>query len=267
MVYCDVYSKGITRSVDDLLTTKQLQDLLQVDRITIYRMLNDGRLNGFKVGGQWRFSRREIEIWLQEQQSKLEVASMPPPPGGTILPSPQALPLSCIQTIQDVCAEALDIAAVTIDLDGLPLTEISNSCTFCDLILSSEKGRRRCGVAWQQASDGQAQTCHAGLLCTSAPIEVDHQPVAFAAGCQFAVQAPGRHGSAWQHNLPQLAAELSLSEQELLAAAPGVRLVPEESLTRISRLLGRVASTFSEIGQERLNLLSRLQQISEMSKV
>ena len=29
-----------TRSVDDLLTTKQLQGLLQVDRITIYRMLS-----------------------------------------------------------------------------------------------------------------------------------------------------------------------------------------------------------------------------------
>ncbi len=71
----------------------------------------------------------------------------------------------------------------------------------------------------------------------------------------------------WQQNLPQLAAELGLNEQELRSAAPGVRLVPEESLARISRLLGRVAGTFSEIGQERLNLLSRLQHISEMSRV
>lgn len=48
--------------MDDLLTTRQLQDLLRVDRITIYRMLNDGRLRGFKVGGQWRFSPREVEV-------------------------------------------------------------------------------------------------------------------------------------------------------------------------------------------------------------
>ena len=129
MLYCDLASKGIVRSVDDLLTTRQLQELLQVDRITIYRMLNDGRLQGFKVGGQWRFSRREIETWLQEQQNRLDIESMPPP-GGTIAPSPKSLPLSCIQAIQDVCAEALDIAAVTTELDGSPLTEVSNSCDF-----------------------------------------------------------------------------------------------------------------------------------------
>lgn len=52
--------------MDDLLTTRQLQELLQVDRITIYRMLNDGRLQGFKVGGQWRFSRQAVELWLRD---------------------------------------------------------------------------------------------------------------------------------------------------------------------------------------------------------
>jgi excisionase family DNA binding protein len=253
--------------LDDLLTTKQLQELLQVDRITIYRMLNDGRLQGFKVGGQWRFSRREIDAWLQEQQSQLEVTSLPPPPGGIILPSPQALPLSCIQTIQDVCAEALDIAAVTIELNGLPLTEISNVCSFCELILSSEEGQRRCRAAWKRVSNGQAQHCHAGLLCIGALIHVDDQQVAITAGCQFTVQTSGRQMPPWQQNLPLLAEELGLSEQGLVAASESVRVVPDESIARISRLLGRMVGTFSEIGQERLNLLSRLQHISEMSRV
>ena len=53
--------------MDALLTVRHLQDLLQVDRITIYRMLDDGRLRGFKVGGQWRFSRQAIEGWLHER--------------------------------------------------------------------------------------------------------------------------------------------------------------------------------------------------------
>ena len=47
--------------MDELITTKQVQDLLQVDRITIYRMLKDGRLKGVKVGKQWRFQTQEIE--------------------------------------------------------------------------------------------------------------------------------------------------------------------------------------------------------------
>ena len=57
---------------DTLLTARQLQELLQVDRITIYRMLSDGRLEGFKVGGQWRFSRQAIQGWLKEQQANPE---------------------------------------------------------------------------------------------------------------------------------------------------------------------------------------------------
>ena len=48
----------------DLLTTGQVQTLLKVDRTTIYRMVENGRLPGIRVGKQWRFDRAEIERWL-----------------------------------------------------------------------------------------------------------------------------------------------------------------------------------------------------------
>ncbi|MCL7452249.1 MAG: PocR ligand-binding domain-containing protein [Anaerolineae bacterium] len=252
--------------MDDLLTTKQLQELLQVDRITIYRMLGDGRLSGFKVGGQWRFSRQEIEAWLQRRQKKGDRAAaavMPVGPGNSL----QALPLSCVDAIQGVCAEALDIATVTVNLDGSPLTGISNSCDFCNQILSTDKGRERCAAAWKRGSGGQAYVCHAGLLCVSARIEVGGRPVAMTAGCQFVVQTGNGDGMEWQSNLPRLAAELGLPEGNLRSAANTVHLFSAEKLARISHLLRRVAGTFSELGQERLNLVSRLQHIAEVSKI
>jgi hypothetical protein len=58
-----------------------------------------------------------------------------------------------------------------------------------------------------------------------------------------------------------------LAERDLRAAAGSVRVIPEIHLERISRLIVRVADTFSEIGQERLALLSRLQHIAEMSRI
>lgn len=261
-------SKGTQPAVDDLLTTRQLQDLLQVDRITIYRMLNDGRLHGFKVGGQWRFSRREIETWLQEQQHRLESSMASSSHRGALQPSPQALPLACIQTIQDVCAEALDIAAVTIDPDGVdPLTEISHSCEFCHMILSTAEGQKRCAASWRRLVNGQMHACHARLLCVTAPVQVSNQVVAITAGCQFIAQPlPGEEPD-WKVHLPALAADLDLDEDDLRAVADTVRIVPAGYLPRVSRLLHRIAGTFSEIGQERLELLSRLQHISEMSQV
>jgi excisionase family DNA binding protein len=253
--------------VDDLLTTRQLQNLLQVDRITIYRMLSDGRLHGFKVGGQWRFRRQEIEAWLQEQQSRLNGSDTLPPAGRSAAANSHVLPLSCIEAIQDVCAEALDIAAVTTDLDGSPLSSISNSCDFCRLILSSDEGQRRCAAAWREAGSSQVHRCHAGLLCVSAPIQVSDQWVALAAGCQFVASQPDGTVQPWHTNLRHLAADLSLAEADLQSAAGTVRVIPEAHLQRVSRLVMRVAETFSELGQERLSLLGRLQHIAEMSRI
>ena len=247
--------------MDDLLTTRQLQELLQVDRITIYRMLNDGRLRGFKVGGQWRFSHREIEAWLQEQQRQPNPADSSPAASGSVPSSNEVLHLSCVQAIQGVCAEALDIGVVTTDLDGNPLTEISNSREFCELILSTAEGQRRCAADWKLTSKGQVSTCHAGLLCTSALIEIDGQPVAIAAGCQMASRVPAAE------ELTALSAELSLDAGELTTLASTVHLASDETLDRAGSLLQRAAAAFSEIGQERLKLLSRLQHIAEMSQV
>jgi excisionase family DNA binding protein len=255
-------------TVDDLLTTKQLEDLLQVDRVTIYRMLSDGRLRGFKVGGQWRFSRQEIEAWLQAQRPEAEDPNQVSAASEeTISPSKEVLPLSCVQAIQGVCAEALDLATTTTDLNGNPLTDISNSCAFCNLILSTDEGRRRCAASWQMVSHGEVHPCHAGILCASVPIDVSGQTVALAAVCQFVPASAIGHGHVREADLVTLVADLGLDEEALRAATGSVRTFPEDHLPRVSRLLRRVADTFSEIGQERLVLLTRLQRIAEMSQV
>jgi excisionase family DNA binding protein len=253
--------------MDDLLTTRQLQDLLQVDRITIYRMLDDGRLRGFKVGGQWRFSRREIEAWLQGRQAGQDGTGSVPQPPASAEPSARLLPLTCIRAIQAVCAEALDVAAVTVDLDGVPLGDISHSCEFCSLILSTQTGRERCGEAWRRARSGTVRHCHAGLLVAGAPIAVGGQPVAITAVCQFLTVPSNGSDAAWAARLPGLALELGLPENELRAAAGCLRAIPESHVARVVALTGRMALTFEEIGQERMNLLGRLEKIAEMSKV
>ncbi|HEY9519764.1 MAG TPA: helix-turn-helix domain-containing protein [Gemmatimonadales bacterium] len=48
----------------DFLSVKQLAEHLQVSDKTIYRMLWRGDLPGRRVGSQWRFSRSEVDFWL-----------------------------------------------------------------------------------------------------------------------------------------------------------------------------------------------------------
>jgi excisionase family DNA binding protein len=251
---------GVAQPVESLLTTRQIQELLRVDRITVYRMLKDGRLRGFKVGGQWRFPRREIESWLQEQQARPD--SAPALSWATENPAQlsQALPLSCIGAIQTLCAEAMDVAVIATNLDGIPVSGISNSCDFCSAILATAEGQRRCSATWKNADDGQVHNCHAGLFCIGVPFRVGAAKVAIVATCQFAEEG-------WQADLPALANDLGLKAEELAATLGSVRLVRDQSLDRISRCVKRMADTFSQIGQERLELLGRLRHIAQVSTI
>ena len=45
----------------DILTIKEVADYLKLTEKTAYRLVAEGELPGFKVGGSWRFRRDEIE--------------------------------------------------------------------------------------------------------------------------------------------------------------------------------------------------------------
>jgi excisionase family DNA binding protein len=49
---------------DEVLTVKQVADLLQIGEQVIYRMANEGTIPCRKVGSSWRFSKMLIHLWL-----------------------------------------------------------------------------------------------------------------------------------------------------------------------------------------------------------
>jgi len=55
---------------ESLLTIDQVAKYLKVDKFTVYRLVTKKKLPGFKVGNQWRFKRKIIDSWL-EQNSNL----------------------------------------------------------------------------------------------------------------------------------------------------------------------------------------------------
>jgi excisionase family DNA binding protein len=255
--------------MDDLLTTKQLMDILQVDRTTIYRMMNDGRLPAIRVGGQWRFSRQAIEKWLGENKPTAMVE--PKAETRASVPSSiEVLPIYCLQPIQEVFAQTGEIGAVTTDLNGKPLTPVSNSCTFCNLILSSENGRARCESSWRKLADQADQQprlekCHAGLTYARGRVVVKDQFIAMFFVGQFTIDHL-EPLSARAH-LAKLAEACGVDEKELTRAALDIRVLKKERATRLLNLLQMVADTYSHIGEERLDLLTRLKRVAEIAGV
>ncbi len=252
--------------MDDLLTTRQVQEILKVDRITIYRMLNDGRLKGVKIGQQWRFPAREVERMLGGSLSVETSAQVNPDPN---------FPAHCVQTIQDLFAEISQISAVVIDMQGNPLTQISRPTRLCQMLLSSPSGANACRSSWQSfardsiavngAQGAKFFTCQAGLQYVGAPIfDKDQQIGLFLAG-QFYWQVPDPREEA--ERIRRLAGAHQLPIEELQAAEHEIPVIDPAQHARVESWPFTAARAVQSILHERLCFVERLQQIANLTQL
>ncbi|MCX6031916.1 MAG: PocR ligand-binding domain-containing protein [Chloroflexi bacterium] len=244
--------------MERFLTARQLQEQLQVDRMTIYRMLRSGRLNGVKVGGQWRFREEDIRQ-IVTPQSGLSGASPVRQP---------TLPLPCLQAMQQLFSEAAEVAAIIVDPRGQPLTDFTDGCAFCSLILDSEAGRQRCVKSWAALADGtnsapRLRHCHAGLRLARATIHVEGNPLAAVVAGQALSEADPADGQLEQ--LAELAGACGLSLPRLQEAYSTIRRLGHAHLDKMLRLLGILGVAASRIGSERQRLVSKLDRIAQIT--
>ena len=51
-----------------LMDIDELADYLRLKRQTIYNWLHHRKISGIKVGGVWRFDRKEVDDWLKSRR-------------------------------------------------------------------------------------------------------------------------------------------------------------------------------------------------------
>lgn len=52
---------------DEVLTIKEVAALLKLAEKTVYTMANAGEIPAFKIRGQWRIKRADLDKWLDAQ--------------------------------------------------------------------------------------------------------------------------------------------------------------------------------------------------------
>lgn len=52
----------------DIMTIREVANYLKLNEKTTYRLVSEGKIPGFKVGGAWRFRKAEIDRWIEEQE-------------------------------------------------------------------------------------------------------------------------------------------------------------------------------------------------------
>lgn len=59
---------------EGILTIKEVANYLKVTERTIYRLSQAKKIPSFKVGGMWRFLRKDIDAWIAKQTAGTEIA-------------------------------------------------------------------------------------------------------------------------------------------------------------------------------------------------
>jgi PTS system nitrogen regulatory IIA component len=88
---------------DQLLTIKELAAHLRLNERTVLKLAGEGALPGVRVGNQWRFRRRIIDAWLDDQTVGFSPNRIPPRDANEAAPRTFAL-CDCLAPEQIVTA-------------------------------------------------------------------------------------------------------------------------------------------------------------------
>jgi excisionase family DNA binding protein len=259
-----------TAMADRLLTTRELQDLLQLDRVTIYRMVKEGELPALRVGGQWRFSAEAIDAWLQGQRG--EPPTQPPRRAATsdlgALQLDDLIDPLTLQAIQNQFAHLVGVAAFITDLEGQPFAPCSRCSAFCQIIHSQPAGMAACQASWRSIADLDTEdaaihVCHAGIQYASAPVSVGGQRLGLVTAGQFFTEPPDPE--AFRQRALATGERLGLSGEALAKAQNSLTTLSHDQAMQITNLLQTIANAISNIGYQSYQARQTLARIAELT--
>lgn len=153
-----------------LLTALEVQDLLHIDRSTVYRMAEDGRLPAIRVGRSWRFPAAGIEALVRTPAASDAVARALPAEAQTpglpdaLAPGsldaaapddfgPDALDTEVARAAVEVAADLLGVMMVVTDMHGRPVTPVANQCRWFAEHAGDSGVLDRCVAEWRDLAD------------------------------------------------------------------------------------------------------------------
>ncbi|MDP4089771.1 MAG: PocR ligand-binding domain-containing protein [Bacillota bacterium] len=173
--------------------------------------------------------------------------------------------INLLQTFQDNFATGMNIASVTVDKNGNPVTKPSSYTRFCmDFTHSTKVGDGRCALSHKKGGEETARTgrpyiytCHAGLIDFAAPILVDGHLIGTILGGQILTSAPD------EIKFRKTADEIGVDQEGYVKAVKNVYMTKEENVKAAAEVLFIVANALSKTGYEQLRLSTMSQTLSD----
>lgn len=164
--------------------------------------------------------------------------------------------INLLQNFQDNFAESMDIASVTVDRNGNPVTRPSSYTSFCtDFVHSTSIGDNRCAESHRKGGEMAAKTgkpyiytCHAGLIDFAAPILINGYLIGTILGGQILTKTPD------ESTYRKVAREICVNEDSFVDSVKKVKMTTEKNIIAAAEVLYIIANALSKIGYEELKL-------------
>ncbi len=243
------------------LTTREVQDLFKVDRSTVYRMAEDGRLPAIKVGRQWRFPADRIESLLVPPAE----ARPAPPPVGDL---DAILPQDAIEALAELLGDLMGAMVIVTDMEGRPLTDVANPCGLYRQFHDDPVVLSRCIEAWRDYGadlhlEPRFRPSHFGFLCARGFIRVGSELKGMVIVGGFAPDdwppSPDR--------IDELAAGLGVNAGDFAAHTAEVFHAEPEHLQMVLSLLPRISVLVSHMATARGELVDKIAALTTRSEV
>lgn len=242
------------------LTTKDLQELIRVDKSTIYRMAEDGRIPAVKVGRQWRFPEKAVREMLgqttepdavraNEQRNALE----------SVTPTAR-------NAVAELAADALGAMVVVTRMDGRPLTSVARPCGLFAALGEDPAVSERCITTWARYGAVPDLTpvlapSLFGFLCARSYVRVGTELLGMIiAGGIAPADWPPRNSQ-----IDRIAADLDVDSEVVAAHVDEVYHLDEPAQRRLLRLLPQFAVVLSHMAESAGQLVGRLDAIASLA--
>jgi putative nucleotidyltransferase with HDIG domain len=150
--------------------------------------------------------------------------------------------------LQKSLGEILGLAVMAAYPDGRPLTEASNLCSFCTMLVGNPVARARCAgsraaaaVAAVAAGEEVLHSCHAGLTHVAVPLRVAGETVAVVLAGSVGLRPLAEEA------VVRLARETGIDPEKLLEAAEAVPLWTRERLRTVAAVMRKVTDTVARL--------------------
>lgn len=175
------------------------------------------------------------------------------------------LDIDVLQKFQDNFAESMEIASITVDMNGTAVTKPSSYTSFCqDFTHSTTIGDNRCAESHKRGGEEAARTgkpyvytCHAGLIDFAAPIMVKGTQIGTILGGQILAKKPE------EERFRQTAKEIGVNEDGYVDAVNKVKITTEKHIKAAAEVLFIVANTLSQVGYEQLSIRTMSDELTE----